>query len=86
MQYVLPNGYLSASSLNCLLTCPRMYEFRYVEHIPTPPTASQLTGTALHRAFEQYYRGVITNPDNRLTANQMQDLAILPLHETRTGE
>ncbi len=86
MQYELPNGYLSASSLNCLLACPRMFELRYIDRIPVAPTASQLTGTALHRTFEQYYRGVIANPDNRLTASQMQDLSTACLHETMTTE
>ena len=86
MQYELPNDYLSASSLNCLLTCPRQYEFRYIERVPTPPTASMITGTALHKALEQFYRGVIANPDKRLTPAQMQDLATANLHETLTGE
>ena len=57
MQYELPNGYLSASSLNCLLTCPRQYEFRYIDRIPVAPTASMLTGSALHKTFETYYKG-----------------------------
>ncbi len=86
MQYELPNGYLSASSLNCLLQCPRQFEFKYVLRIPTPPTASMLTGTALHRTFETYYKGVLANPDNRLTPDQMADLATTYLHETLTSE
>ena len=86
MQYELPNGYLSASSLNCLLTCPRQYEFRYIDRIPVAPTASMLTGSALHKTFETYYKGVITNSDNRLTATQMADLATETLHETLTSE
>ena len=86
MTFTLPNDYLSASSLNCLLTCPRMYEFRYVDKLPTPPTASMLTGTSLHRAFEAYYRGVIINPDNRLTPDQMADLATATLEETLITE
>ena len=85
-QYELPSGYLSASSLNCLLTCPRMFEFRYIDRIPTPPTASMLTGTALHRTFETYYKGVIANPDNRLTASQMADLATSTLEDVLTSE
>ena len=86
MQYELPNGYLSASSLNCLLTCPRQYEFRYIERVPVAPTASMLTGTALHRSLETYYRGVIANPANRLTPAQMADLAEATLHEMLTSE
>ena len=86
MTFTLPNDYLSASSLNCLLTCPRQYQFRYIERIPTPPTASMLTGTSLHRTFEAYYRGVIENADNRLTRDQMADLATATLEETLTTE
>ncbi len=86
MTYVLPNDYLSASSLNCLLTCPRMYQFRYIDKLPVPPTASMPTGTAVHRTLESYYRGVIENADNRLTANQMADLATVTLKETLTTE
>ncbi len=86
MQYELPNGYLSASSIGTLLTCPRMFEFRYVLRIPVPPTASMLTGTALHRTLESYYRAVIENADNRLTPDQMADLATATLEETLTTE
>ena len=86
MQYELPNGYLSASSLNCLLTCPRQYEFKYVQRIPVAPTASMLTGTALHKALEQFYRGVIANPDNRLTPAQMAELATATLGDVLTSE
>ncbi len=86
MTFTLPNDYLSASSLNCLLTCPRMYQFRYIDRIPVPPTASMLTGTALHRTLESYYRGVIANPDNRLTPDQIADLATATLEETLTTE
>ncbi len=86
MTFTLPNDYLSASSLSCLLTCPRQFAFRYIDRIPVPPTASMLTGTALHRTFESYYRGVIANPDNRLTPDQMADLATVTLEETLTTE
>ncbi len=86
MEYILPNDYLSASSLNCLLTCPRMYQFRYVDKLPVPPTASMLTGTALHRTFETYFKGVIDNADNRITANQVSDLATVMLEDTLTSE
>ena len=86
MQYELPAGYLSASSLNCLLTCPRQYEFRYIERIPVAPSASMLLGTALHRTLETYYKGVIANPDNRLTPAQMQDLATATLGDVFTSE
>ncbi len=86
MTFTLPNDYLSASSLNCLLMCPRMYEFRYVDKLLVPPTASMLTGTALHRTFETYYKGVIANPDNRLTPDQMADLATATFEETLTTE
>ena len=86
MQYTLPKAYLSASALNCLLTCPRQYQFRYIEKIPVPPSAAMLTGTALHKTFEQYYRGIIENPANRLSSSQTADLAMTAFEDTVTSE
>ncbi len=47
MTFTLPNDYLSASSLNCLLTCPRMYEFRYVDKLPTAWRSRKLAALSL---------------------------------------
>ena len=85
MQYELPNGHLSASALNTLLTCPRMYEFKYIDRIPTPPTASMLTGTALHKTFEEYYRTAMTSTQ-RYTADQIKELAATSFEDTITSE
>ncbi|MBP3729931.1 MAG: PD-(D/E)XK nuclease family protein [Mailhella sp.] len=85
MQYELPNGYLSASALNCLLTCPRQYEFRYIYRLPTPPTVSMLTGTALHRTFEEYYRTAMTSAQ-RYSVSQAKELAVTAFEDVTTSE
>ncbi len=81
MQYELPNGYLSASSIGTLLTCPRMFELKYIQRILTPPSIAQVTGTTLHRTFEEYYRTAMTSA-HRYTPNQVKDLAVTMLEDT----
>ncbi len=85
MQYDLPQGYLSASSLTTLLTCPRMFEFKYIDRIPTPPTGAMITGTALHRTFQNYYQTAMESAQ-RYTSLQAKDLAVAMLEDTITTE
>ncbi len=79
-KYELPRGYLSASSLNMLLTCPKQFEFRYVQGLVIPPGAALVTGSAMHRTLETYYRDAMTS-SQRLTGKQAAELAVASLDE-----
>jgi len=48
--------YLSPSRLNCWLSCPLKFRFRYVEGLHVPPTPSLLLGQQVHRGLEYWYR------------------------------
>ena len=85
MTYELPNGYLSASALNLLLTCPKQYEFRYVDRLSTPPSLAMITGTSLHRTFQDYYQTAMESAQ-RYTSIQAKDLAATMLEDTISTE
>lgn len=74
MKYEIPRGYLSASSLGTLITCPRQYEFRYVKNLVIPPNAALVTGSVMHKVFETYYKDAMTS-SQRLTVEQSVELA-----------
>ena len=76
--YELPKGYLSASSIDTLLKCPRMFEFRYIENRKGPQNKMLALGSITHKAFETYYSDVIENGDKeeRLTGSQMVEMTM----------
>lgn len=49
--------HLSCSSISTWLTCPRSWKFKYVDRIPSPPSAAQIFGSAIHDCVETYLRG-----------------------------
>lgn len=51
-QLRLPKGYLSVSQIECFLSCPRAYEFRYVLGRKAKSNAAQFEGLALAAALE----------------------------------
>jgi putative RecB family exonuclease len=48
--------YISASRLNCWLSCPLKFKLRYVDGIKTPTTPSLFLGKAVHHGLEVVYR------------------------------
>ena len=72
--YILPKGYLSASSISTMLKCPMQFYYRYVQDIVIPPGAALVTGSVAHKSFEQYYNLVIQAND-RLTEEQAGEMA-----------
>ncbi len=48
--------YISPSRLNCWLSCPLKFAFRYLEGIHTPTTPALFVGKACHASLEVYYR------------------------------
>ena len=79
-KYELPRGYLSASSIGMLLNCPKQFEFRYVKGLVIPPGAALVTGSAMHRTLETYYKDAMTS-SQRLTGKQAAELAVTSLDE-----
>jgi len=45
-------AYVSPSRLNCWLSCPRKFAFRYLEGIKTPTTTSLFLGSAVHAGLK----------------------------------
>ena len=50
------DNYISSSRLNCWLSCPLKFAYRYRDGLRTPTTASLFIGKAVHAALECYYR------------------------------
>lgn len=48
--------YISPSRLNCWLSCPLKFKFRYVDGIKSPPTPSLFLGKTVHAGLEVFYR------------------------------
>ncbi len=55
---LLPINYLSYSQIETFETCPLHYKLRYIYKIPTPTTASQSFGTAIHAALKELFEGI----------------------------
>ena len=78
MKYTLPRGYLSASSIKMLQTCPKQFEFRYIENRVIPPGAALSMGSVTHKTLETYYSDAMTSA-SRLSPNQAGELAVATL-------
>ena len=50
--------YLSYSQIETFETCPMHYKLRYVYKVPTPPSASQSFGTAMHATLKDFFEAV----------------------------
>ncbi|MEI8375747.1 MAG: PD-(D/E)XK nuclease family protein [Planctomycetota bacterium] len=50
------DSYISPSRLNCWLSCPRKFAFRYIDGICTPSSPSMFLGKVVHFAMEANYR------------------------------
>ena len=75
--YELPKGYLSASAIDTLLKCPKMYEFKYIENRTKPQNKMLAMGSITHAAFETYYNDVLEHKnEERLTGKQMVELTM----------
>ena len=45
------DSYISPSRLNCWLSCPRKFAFRYIDGIRTPPSPSMFLGKVVHFGY-----------------------------------
>jgi putative RecB family exonuclease len=51
-----PLAYVSPSRLNCWLSCPLKWAFRYRDGLRTPTSPNLFLGKAVHAGLEVYYR------------------------------
>ena len=51
--------YLSYSQIETFQTCPMHYKLRYVYSLPTPPSASQSFGSAIHATLKEFYEQML---------------------------
>lgn len=79
-KYTLPRGYLSASAIKTLQTCPRQFEFRYIENKVIPPNAALAIGSVTHKVLETYYQDAMTSR-TRLTPEQTGELSLSTLDD-----
>jgi DNA helicase-2/ATP-dependent DNA helicase PcrA len=50
--------YLSYSQIDTFQTCPMHYKLKYIYKVPTPPSASQSFGTAIHGTLKNFFEEV----------------------------
>lgn len=55
----LPTGVMSPSQFDTYRKCPRLYEYRYVKKIISPPGVAMIKGTAVHRGAEVTHKNTI---------------------------
>ncbi len=67
--------YLSYSQIETFKTCPLHYKLRYIYKIPTPPTASQSFGIAIHSTLKDFYEAVRSGekPTEKLLLSLLKD-------------
>lgn len=53
-----PIDFLSYSQINTFKTCPRQYRFRYLQRIPTPPSAAASFGNSIHKTLRDFYQEI----------------------------
>lgn len=60
--------YLSYSQIETFNTCPLHYKLKYIYKLPTPPSASQSFGTAMHTTLKNFFEevGAGTKPSDKL--------------------
>jgi RecB family exonuclease len=56
--------WLSPTSINTYLRCPRKFYLRYIKKLKTKPNIHLLRGSAVHKALERYFReGYVDSSD-----------------------
>jgi DNA helicase-2/ATP-dependent DNA helicase PcrA len=76
-----PNvDYLSYSQIETFKTCPMHYKLRYIYKVPTPPSASQSFGTAMHATLKELFEG-ISNEDSKTDKQMPNDKLVYKLLE-----
>jgi hypothetical protein len=67
-----PPKIYSISQLDCYISCPAKYKYRYIERIPSPTSASLEFGNSVHRGLEHnFHQKTFSWAD--LSANEVSD-------------
>lgn len=70
---MLPVPYLSISQINKYLTCPKQYEFRYVQKIPEGKGSPLVVGSSFHKVIEESNRQKLDTGEI-LSDEEMKDI------------
>jgi DNA helicase-2/ATP-dependent DNA helicase PcrA len=67
--------YLSYSQIQTFQICPLHYKLKYILQVPTPPTAAQSFGTAIHNSLRDFYVKVRSGekPTKKLMVNTLKE-------------
>ncbi|MCX6704024.1 MAG: ATP-dependent DNA helicase [Candidatus Woesebacteria bacterium] len=66
--------YLSYSQIETFQTCPLHYKLRYIYKVPTPTSASQSFGTAMHATLKEFYETFASDPTSYKTSRGLEVL------------
>jgi DNA helicase-2/ATP-dependent DNA helicase PcrA len=81
-------NYLSYSQIETFQTCPMHYKLRYIYKVPTPPSASQSFGTAIHASLNDFYEQVENKikPSDKLLFDLLEKNWISEGYKTKSHE
>jgi DNA helicase-2/ATP-dependent DNA helicase PcrA len=80
--------YLSYSQIETFQTCPMHYKLRYIYKVPTPASASQSFGTAMHATLKEFFEQVKngTKPTDKLLYELLENNWINEGYRTKLHE
>ncbi len=87
-QIPLHIDYLSYSQIETFQTCPMHYKLHYIYKLPTPPSASQSFGTAIHATLKDFFDevGKGAKPSEKLLYDLLEKDWIKEGYKTKTHE
>jgi DNA helicase II / ATP-dependent DNA helicase PcrA len=79
--------YLSYSQIETFQTCPMHYKLKYIYKVPTPTSASQSFGTAMHATLKEFFEQVKTaKPSDKLLYDLLEKNWISDGYKTKSHE
>ena len=79
--------YLSYSQIETFQTCPMHYKLKYIYKVPTPTSASQSFGTAMHATLKEFFEQVkTTKPSDKLLYDLLEKNWISDGYKTKSHE
>lgn len=80
--------YLSYSQIETFQTCPMHYKLRYIYNVPTPISASQSFGTAMHATLKEFFEevGRKVKPSDKLLFDLLEKNWISDGYKTKSHE
>jgi DNA helicase-2/ATP-dependent DNA helicase PcrA len=80
--------YLSYSQIETFQTCPLHYKLRYIYKVPTPPSASQSFGTAMHATLKNFFEEIKNGikPSDKLLYELLEKNWVKEGYKTKSHE